>query len=130
MKSANEITMTDQALLLKAKEIKEFAYAPYSLFHVGAAIRAEDGRVITGVNVENASYSLGICAERAALSQAVSMGVRPGDIEAVAVTAPPCGGCRQWLLEFRVGRIIFESDGDIEVRSASELLPWSFSLST
>ena len=81
------------------------AYAPYSKFLVGAAVLLRDGRVIIGVNVENASYPLGMCAERCALSRAVAEGLRPGDIEAVAVTASPCGGCRQWLLEFGIERL-------------------------
>lgn len=104
------------------------AYAPYSGFQVGAAVLARDGRVITGTNVENASYGLTLCAERAALARAVAEGVGPGDVEAVAVTASPCGACRQWLLEFRVDRVIFRHEGAVAVRRTDELLPDSFSL--
>jgi len=104
------------------------AYAPYSKFNVGAAALLRDGRVVTGVNVENASYPLGLCAERCALARAVAEGVRPGEIEAVGVTASPCGGCRQWLSEFRVDRVAFLHDGELLVRRPDELLPDSFVL--
>ena len=95
--------MTDQELLELAQEASANAYAPYSNFHVGAAALLRDGRVVTGVNVENAAYPLGVCAERCVLSTAAASGVRPGDVEAVAITASPCGGCRQWLAEFQGG---------------------------
>ena len=84
--------MTDQELYEQATAASADAYAPYSKFLVGAAALLRDGRVITGVNVENASYPLGMCAERCALARAVAEGARPGDVEAVAVTASPCGG--------------------------------------
>jgi cytidine deaminase len=120
--------VTDRELYEKAAGAAAGAYAPYSKFNVGAAVLVRDGRIITGVNVENASYPLGMCAERSALSRAVAEGVRPGDVEAVAVTASPCGGCRQWLLEFAVGRILFMHDGELLVRRPDELLPDSFEL--
>jgi cytidine deaminase len=105
------------------------AYAPYSEFLVGAAVRARDGRVFEGVNVENASYPLGICAERAALARAVVEGCRPGDLEEIAVTASPCGGCRQWIHEFRLDRVTFRgSDGEVVTRTPAELLPETFEL--
>jgi cytidine deaminase len=92
-------------------------------------VRTRDGRVFEGVNVENAAYPLGICAEKAALARAVSEGCRPGEIEAVAVTASPCGGCRQWLHEFRVDRVTYKSgDGEIVTRTPTELLPDTFEL--
>jgi cytidine deaminase len=113
----------------RAVAIAERAYAPYSSFHVGAAVRARDGRVFEGVNVENASYPLGICAERAAIARAVGEGCRPGDLEEVAVTAAPCGGCRQWLYEFRLERVTFKrADGEIVSRTPAELLPETFEL--
>ena len=119
----------DAALLAEARRAAELAYAPYSHFHVGAAVLARDGRVVRAANVENASYGLTVCAERAALARAVAEGIRPGDVEAVAVTASPCGGCRQWLLEFDVDRIVFvTSGGEILVRRPDELLPDSFRL--
>lgn len=120
--------MTDAELLARAVEASAGAYAPYSRFPVGAAVLASDGRVVTGVNVECASYPLGICAERAALARAVAEGIRPGEVEALAVTASPCGGCRQWLAEFRVGRVVFPLAGGLVSRAPAELLPDSFDL--
>lgn len=121
--------MDDQALLEEARRAAEAAYAPYSGFSVGAAALARDGRLFLGANVENASYGLTLCAERAALARAVAEGVRPGTIEAVAATASPCGACRQWLAEFGVERVIFPLDGVLVTRRASELLPDTFRLS-
>ena len=120
--------MSDE-LYEKAVAIAERAYAPYSNFHVGAAVRARDGRIFDGVNVENASYPLGICAERAAIARAVGEGCRPGDLEEIAITASPCGGCRQWLHEFQLERVIFKSSsGEVLSRTPAELLPESFEL--
>ena len=120
--------MTDAELYEHATAAAASAYAPYSNFSVGAAALLRDGRVITGVNVENAAYPLGMCAERCALARAVVEGTRPGDVAAIAVNASPCGGCRQWLLEFRVGRIVFPVDGELVARRPEELLPDSFVL--
>jgi cytidine deaminase len=113
----------------RAVAIAERAYAPYSSFHVGAAVRARDGRIFEGVNVENASYPLGICAERSAIARAVGEGCRPGDLEEIAITASPCGGCRQWLHEFQFDRVTFKSaGGEVVSRTTAELLPESFNL--
>jgi cytidine deaminase len=113
----------------RAVAVAERAYAPYSKFRVGAAVRARDGRVFEGVNVENAAYPLGICAEKAALAQAVGAGSGPGDLEEIAITASPCGGCRQWLHEFGLDRVTFRNaDGDVVTRSPAELLPETFEL--
>jgi cytidine deaminase len=121
--------MTDDELLARADAIAERAYAPYSKFHVGAALLTRDGRVIEGVNVENAAYPLGICAERAALSRAVTEGLSPGRLEAIAINAAPCGGCRQWLHEFGLDRVIFRNaGGEVVTRTPDELLPESFDL--
>jgi cytidine deaminase len=123
------VTDADRELLKLAEAVAARAYAPYSEFLVGAAARAADGRVFEGVNVENAAYPLGICAERSALARAVVEGYRPGDLDAIAITASPCGGCRQWLVEFGVPRVVYlNAAGDLVVRSPDELLPDTFEL--
>jgi cytidine deaminase len=123
------VTDPDRELLEQADAIAERAYAPYSKFFVGAAVRTKDGRVFEGVNVENAAYPLGVCAEKTALGKAVSDGVKPGEVEALAVTASPCGGCRQWLHEFGVERVIYRrANGDVAVATPAELLPDTFEL--
>lgn len=119
---------TDQDLLARADAIASRAYAPYSRYAVGCAALTRDGRVIEGVNVENASYPLGVCAERATLSRAVCEGYGPGDFVVLAVTAPPCGGCRQWFHEMAVERVIFRHDGHEMTMTSGELLPQSFTL--
>ena len=116
--------MTDRDLYERAVVIAERAYAPYSSYRVGAVALARDGRTFEGVNVENAAYPLGVCAERVALSRAVVEGCGPGDIAAVAATASPCGGCRQWLFEFQVDRVTFRNADDrIVTYTPRELLP-------
>jgi cytidine deaminase len=118
----------DESLVDEARRAAECAYAPYSGFRVGSAVLARDGRVVRAANVENASYGLTICAERAALSRAVAEGIGPGEVAVVAVTASPCGGCRQWLLEFGVDRVVFPVAGKLVAMSPAELLPQSFRL--
>jgi cytidine deaminase len=120
--------MTDEQLLACADAVAQRAYAPYSNFRVGCAVLTRDGQVIEGVNVENAAYPLGVCAERTALARAVAEGHRPGDFVAAAITASPCGGCRQWLLEMGVGRVVFRSGGRVVTMTPRELLPESFEL--
>ena len=113
----------------KAKEIAARAYAPYSNYLVGAVVRTRDGREFAGVNVENAAYPLGVCAEKSAIVKAVSEGYKPGDFAAIGITASPCGGCRQWLYEFRFDEITFASrDGEIVTYAPADLLPdtWDF----
>jgi cytidine deaminase len=123
------VTDADRELLERADAVAARAYAPYSKFFVGAAARARDGRVFEGVNVENAAYPLGVCAEKTALARAVTEGVGPGEIDALAVTASPCGGCRQWLHEFGVDRVIYRrADGEVAVATPAELLPDTFEL--
>ncbi|HEY2940255.1 MAG TPA: cytidine deaminase [Gaiellaceae bacterium] len=113
----------------RAVAIAERAYAPYSRYLVGAAVLARDGRVFEGVNVENAAYPLGICAERSALARAVVEGCRPGDLEAIGITASPCGGCRQWLYEFRLERVTFRNrEGEVVTYTPGELLPDTWDL--
>jgi len=93
-------------LIEAARAARAHAFAPFSGFAVGAALRLRDGRIVTGCNVENATYGLTLCAERVALVKAVSDGVRPGEFAAVAIVGaaehptPPCGACRQLLWEF------------------------------
>jgi cytidine deaminase len=117
------------ALYERAVAVAERAYAPYSRYLVGAAVLARDGRVFEGVNVENAAYPLGICAERSALARAVVEGCRPGDLEAIGITASPCGGCRQWLYEFRLDRVTFRNrDGGVVTYTPGELLPDTWDL--
>jgi cytidine deaminase len=123
------VTDADRELLERADAAAAQAYAPYSDFHVGAAVRTRDGRVFEGVNVENAAYPLGICGEKTAIGAAASAGVRPGEIEALAVNASPCGGCRQWFHEFGIDRVIYRrANGDIAVTTPAELLPDTFEL--
>jgi len=113
----------------RAVAISTRAYAPYSEYLVGAAVRTRDGNVFAGVNVENAAYPLGVCAEKSALVQAVSAGYGPGDITAIGITASPCGGCRQWLYEFRIEEVTFaRDDGELVTYTAAELLPETWNL--
>ncbi len=123
------ILVTDAELLELADAVSERAYAPYSELHVGCAVLARDGRVIEGVNVENAAYPLGVCAERTAFSRAVAEGYRPGDFVSAAITASPCGGCRQWLHEMGVERVVFRNGGRVVTMTPDELLPESFEVS-
>jgi cytidine deaminase len=123
------VTDADRELLERADAVAVKAHAPYSKFFVGCAVRTRDGRVFEGVNVENAAYPLGVCAEKTTLGAAVSAGVRPGDVEVLAVTASPCGGCRQWFHEFNIERVVYRrSNGEIAVATPDELLPDTFEL--
>jgi cytidine deaminase len=116
-------------LLARATAVAAKAYAPYSNYLVGAVVRARDGRIYEGVNVENAAYPLGICAERTAIASAVVDGCRPGDLVEIAITASPCGGCRQWLHEFGLERVTFpKPDGEVVSYAPDELLPESWDL--
>lgn len=122
--------MTGEELVARAEQAARAAYAPYSNYLVGATLLLKDGRVFDGVNVENAAYPLGVCAERTAISKAASEGVRPGDVDAIGITASPCGGCRQWLHEWKVERVYFRrADGSIaSYAPASQLLPDTWEL--
>ena len=121
--------MTGEELVLRAEAAAAHAYAPYSNYLVGASVLTTDGRVFDGVNVENAAYPLGVCAEKTAIGNAASAGVRPGEIEAIGITASPCGGCRQWLYEWRVGSVSFRrDDGSIAAYRPAELLPDTWDL--
>jgi cytidine deaminase len=119
----------DRELYERAVAISARAYAPYSNFLVGAAVRARDGRIFEGVNVENAAYPLGVCAEKSALTTAVAEGCRPGDLEVIAITASPCGGCRQWLVELGIDRVVYAgAGGELVTATPAELLPDTFVL--
>ena len=116
-------------LVDKAEAAAARAYAPYSNYLVGAVVRARDGREFTGVNVENAAYPLGVCAEKSAIVAAVAAGCRPGDLEAIGITASPCGGCRQWLHEFGFDEVSYRgADGEIRTATPGELLPDTWDL--
>jgi cytidine deaminase len=116
--------MTGEELVIRAEAAASNAYAPYSNYLVGASLLTKDGRLYDGVNVENAAYPLGVCAEKTAIVKAASEGVRPGDIEAIGINASPCGGCRQWLHEWKIERVAFRrEDGSIAVYTAAGLLP-------
>jgi cytidine deaminase len=119
-------------LALQARKAAELAYAPYSNFRVGAALLCEDGSIVTGANVENRSYGLTTCAERNAISTAVSNGMRC--FLALAISTPdssgpvgPCGACRQVLSEFmpRNAPVRFGGNGsELIDTTIGELFPW------
>lgn len=118
-------------LIEAAKKSREFAYAPYSNFKVGAAVLTEDGQIFTGCNVENASYGLANCAERTAIFKAVSEGALK--LVAIAVVADtknpvaPCGACRQVMSEFGIGKVIMSNLENLQYTvTLQELLPYSF----
>jgi cytidine deaminase len=127
---------TPEVLLEAARAVAENAYAPYSLFRVGAIAVGADGNLYPGVNVENAAYPSGVCAEASAISAAATAGVRKIEIVAVACIdaaredqSYPCGQCRQRLNEFRVETVIVAGpDGEPRVHSFEELLPFGFRL--
>ncbi|MCU0703902.1 MAG: cytidine deaminase [Fimbriiglobus sp.] len=123
--------MTD-ALVAAAKAAREQAFAPYSKFKVGAALLAEDGTIVTGCNVESASYGLTLCAERVAIVKGVSEGRRKFTCVAVVADTdsptPPCGACRQLLWEFAPeAEVILENLSGTRKRfMMRELLPYGF----
>lgn len=115
----------------KARAAAGNAYAPYSGFHVGATVVADDGRVFTGCNVENAAYGSGICAEGNAISSAAAGGVRKIDTVIVACLDAgecyPCGNCRQLMREFAVDTVVVQDgNGALRVHDFAEILPHSF----
>ena len=122
--------MNERELIERAMEMARKAYAPYSRFRVGAAVLAESGEIYGGANVENASYGATVCAERSAIFAAVNAGERK--LKAIAVTATPCGMCRQVLGEFasKDGMDVFtlSEGGAIKRYALDELLPHSFSI--
>ncbi|MFZ5819416.1 MAG: cytidine deaminase [Chloroflexota bacterium] len=126
--------LTDEekkSLIALAKEARQYAYAPYSRYPVGAALKTKSGRIFTGVNVENAAYPQTMCAERTAVFKAVSEGER--EYQAIAVVTEnggsPCGGCRQVLAEFGLDIVVLIADGEgnlVQETTVDELLPGAF----
>jgi len=118
-------------LLAEARKVAENSYSPYSHFKVGAALLLAGGEIITGTNVENTSYGMTICAERAALVQAISRFGPRIRVRAVAVTnlnhaaSPPCGGCRQVLAEFTDAEapVVFPASDGVRVMAFADLMP-------
>ncbi len=121
------------SLLQAATDIREMAYAPYSNFKVGAALRAQDGTIFTGVNVENVAYPEGTCAEAGAIAAMIAAGQTKISEVLVIADSPlpvsPCGGCRQKLAEFSDGDVkvtMTTTEGNSQTMTMSELLPGVF----
>lgn len=122
-------------LIDQACQVRQRSYSPYSRFRVGAALRGKSGRIYLGTNVENASFGLSICAERSAVSRAVTEGER--EFYAIAICAdgqeptPPCGACRQVLLEFGPETLVLLAGekgaaGPVQQFTVAQLLPEAF----
>ena len=134
-----ENKITSRALALAAIEAMKKSYSPYSNFTVGAALLTKDGKIYTGANIENASYTPTVCAERNAIFTAIHNGER--EFEAIAIVGglkgdikgvtAPCGVCRQVMSEFCAGELtvcLYDATGNIVSYSLSQLLPLQFSL--
>jgi cytidine deaminase len=120
-----------QALIDLANEARKRAYAPYSHYRVGAALRTKNGRIFTGVNVESAAYPTTMCAERVAIYKAVSEGEREFDVIVVVTDngGSPCGSCRQVMAEFGLTMRVLIANGEGEIvkeMTVAELLPEAF----
>ena len=120
-----------QTLIDLANEARKHAYAPYSNYTVGAALRTRSGRLYTGVNIENAAYPHTMCAERVAIFKAVSEGETEFEMVAVVTNngGSPCGGCRQVMAEFGLDTIVLIADGEGNLQkkmTVAELLPEAF----
>ncbi len=126
------MTAADDSLVSKAREALEKSYAPYSLLKVGAAVKADSGKIYTGCNVENASYGLTVCAERIAIFSAIANGERK--LEAIAIVSDdipeplPCGACLQVMNEFGIQRVLVGRNSGYETFTLDELLPKPFKL--
>jgi cytidine deaminase len=129
------VSDSEHALIRAARAARAFAYAPYSNYAVGAAVLTDDQRIVSGCNVENASYGLSICAERAAVFNAIASGARK--VVAVAVCTAdggtPCGACRQVLLEFTpdpetCAVWVVKPDEIVRRYTLAELIPFGFRL--
>ena len=120
-----------QALIDLGNTARQRAYAPYSNYPVGAALRTKTGRIYTGVNVENAAYPQTMCAERVAIFKAISDGEREFEVISVVTDngGSPCGGCRQVMAEFALDMVVLMADGNgklIKETTVKELLPEAF----
>ena len=132
----NPSQATLDKLLKLAEQAAQNSYAPYSRFRVGAALRLTNGEIVTGTNVENVSFGLTICAERAALVRAVSQFGPEIRIDAVTVAnlngqpSPPCGACRQMLAEFILpdAPVVFPSAAGTRTMAFRDVLPLSFEM--
>ena len=120
-----------QEMIDLANTARQHAYAPYSKYQVGAALRTKTGRIFTGVNIENAAYPHTMCAERVAIFKAVSEGEK--DFEVITVVTEnggsPCGGCRQVLAEFGLDTVVLIANGDgklLKELTVKDLLPEAF----
>jgi len=127
-------TLMLKKLISSAKKARDKAYAPYSKFKVGAAVLTDKNKIFTGCNIENASYSLTICAERIAISKAVSEGCK--NLKAIVIIADtkepvsPCGACRQFMIEFNPDMIVIMANLNrkIKIENIKDLLPHNFKL--
>jgi cytidine deaminase len=138
----DELSEADRELVLKAQEATKHSYAPYSHFHVGAAVRLADGTIVLGCNQENAAFPSGLCAERTALFAAgaqhpeqgvVALAIAAADAHGLtSVPTPPCGACRQVMLESetRAGQpmriLLFGTQGTYVIEGVGQLLPLIF----
>ncbi|MCR5346853.1 MAG: cytidine deaminase [Fretibacterium sp.] len=134
------ITISPEELLKRAREAADLAYVPYSRFHVGAAMLFSDGTIVKGCNIENASYGLTLCGERSAIAVMVTRGLRnplavavvgsyEGQDDYFSVPCPPCGACRQALMEFNPNMaVVLASAQGPKIFGIQELLPHSFFL--
>lgn len=128
------MTLTNEerlSLLAAAREVRKYAYVPYSHYPVGAALKTKSGRVFTGVNVENAAFPVTNCAERTAVFKAVSEGEREFEVLALVTDngGSPCGACRQVLAEFGLDTLVLIGDGEgrlVREMTVAELLPEAF----
>lgn len=137
MEKAGRAAVWEEQLLGAAREAMGYAHAPYSGFRVGAAVLCRDGSIVTGCNVENASYGLSMCAERVAIFRAIAEGKRGFLMLAVVADAAepvwPCGACRQVMAEFFPGEALVclgNTQGKKELVQMSELLPRPFGASS
>ncbi|WP_342252248.1 cytidine deaminase [Spiroplasma endosymbiont of Amphibalanus improvisus] len=129
------MAIIENEIFKRLKKLKQNSYAPYSKFQVAAIVEVEGNKLIYGVNVENASYPVGICAERTALSQVYSQGYKKNKIVRMYLIGSsidftfPCGMCRQFINETmnpEIQIILFKDNGDYKEIKVSDLLPWAF----